>query len=117
MRGWFTKYISEGVSEEQIYLKFVDTCLSWGVIPLYCDVDGLYKLIDLDSFMVIKTERLRSSCNEVSSKLTVLKDTSMVLPNKVASGLNELVSSDKVKPLIGAKKELTRLLPSSENEE
>ena len=115
--GWFNKYISEGANEKQIYGKFIETCLSWGIIPLYYDVDGLYKIVDLDSFMIIKTERLRSTCKEISTKMNILKDTSLVLPKTVGSGMDQLVGSDQVKPMIDARNELNRLLPDRKEED
>jgi hypothetical protein len=112
--GWFQKYIDEKIPEEQIYDNFISCCLSWGIIPLYYDVDGLYKLIDLESFMMIKTERLRSSCKEIYSKMDVLKNTADVLPNTVSTGINELKGSEHVMPMIKARNELNRFLPEQQ---
>ena len=111
--GHFNKYIAQGLTEEEIYQKFIDTCVSWGIIPLYYDVDGCYKLIDLHSFLQIKTERLRSTCKEISTKVHTLKEHSRVLPRAIISEMEQLKDSDKVQPMIEARDHLNKLLPSS----
>ena len=115
--GWFNKYIADGLTEEQIYDKFIETCLSWNIIPLYYDVDGLYKLIDLHSFILIKQERIRSTCKEISTKFNDLQNHSRVLPRSIISGMEELKGSDSVKPLLDARKELNRFLPEGDLDE
>lgn len=109
--GWFTKYISEGLTEEQIYDKFIDTCLSWDIVPLYYDDDGLYKLIDLHSFMMIKMERIRSTCTEISNKIKVIQETAKVLPYTVISDIEHMKETDNIKALVDARDQLNKLLP------
>jgi hypothetical protein len=113
--GWFNKYISEGLTEERIYNKFIETCLSYNLIPLYYDVDDKYKLIDLPSFILIKQERIRSTCKEIATKIEILQDHSSVLPNAVMSGIDQL--RGKESPLFKARDELNKFLPVGEEDE
>lgn len=115
--GWFNKYITDGLTEEQIYDKFIDVCLSWHLIPLYYDIDGKYKLIDLHSFILIKQERIRSTCKEISTKLNILQDHSTVLPRAVICGMQELKGTDNIKPLLDARNKLNEFLPEGETED
>lgn len=115
--GWFNKYKSEGLTEEEIYDRFIDTCLSWRLIPLYCDVDGKYKLIDLNSFILIKQERLRSTCKEVATKIETLIHHADVLPESINASINELRGTSEIKPLLDARKGLNVFLPSGDSDE
>ena len=116
--GWFEKYKSDGLSEEEIYDKFIDTCVSWRLIPLYCDVDSKYKLIDLQSFILIKEERIRSTCKEVVTKINTLGIHSEILPNAINLSIEELRGTDNAKPILKARKELNKFfLPRATEDE
>ena len=41
----YVKYLEEGLSEEQIFNKFIKYCVSWDVIPVYADRDEEFRYI------------------------------------------------------------------------
>lgn len=114
--GVLDKYLNNGHSEEEIYHKFIDCCLSYEIIPLYCDIDNKYKLLDLHSFLLVKKSRLKSAGSEIKNKFVSLKKPLDVLPNTVGMELNILRDSPDIKQLQDARDELNRFLPEHNEE-
>jgi len=111
--GWFENYLNDGHSDEEIYHHFIDTCLSWEIVPLYCDVDGKYKIIDLPSFLDMKKQRIKATCKEIKTKFESFENTMKVLPDTVNTELNLLKSDSTVGELIAARDKLNKFLPES----
>lgn len=115
--GWFEKYLNDGHSDEEIYHHFIDTCLSWEIVPLYCDIDGKYRIIDLPSFLLIKKQRIKSTCAELKNKFESFEETMKILPATVTAEL-ELLKSDKdITNLLAARDKLNKFLPEHREEE
>jgi len=106
---WFDKYKEENLTDEQIYQKFIDACISWEIVPLYYDVDGKYKLIDLHSFLLIKKERLFAVVTEIKNKVKSYKIVGQVLPDAIHNELEMMRETPDVKKLTEAKKDLKYL--------
>lgn len=115
--GEFDKYLNNGYSEQEIYQKFIDCCLSYEIIPLYCDIDEKYKLLDLESFLLVKKQRLKSAGREIKNKFDSLKKPMQVLPKTVKTELNVLRENPDITQLREAQDELNRFLPKHEDEE
>jgi len=115
--GWFEEYLNNGYSEEEIYHKFIDCCISYEIIPLWCDVDGNYKIIDLHSFLLIKKERIKSASAEIANKFVSLKEPIKILPNTIKTELNILKESSDIKQLQNARNELNHFLPNHKDKE
>jgi hypothetical protein len=114
---WFDNYKAEGITEEEIYHRFIDTCLSYFIIPLYYDSDGLYKLIDLQSFLDIKRERLISAVTEIKHKAEAYEDAEKALPDTIHSEMEKIQHSPDIKKLREARNELKKFLPVGEEGE
>jgi len=117
--GWFNAYKNNGHSEVEIYQGFIDKCINESppIIPLYCDIDDKYKLIDLNSFLMMLESRLKASGKELTRKFKYFKNTYDVLPDAVGSELDSLTSSDDFKMLKDARDELNRFLPEHKDDE
>ena len=107
--NWFDKYKTEGLTDEQIYQKFIDACISWEIVPLYYDVDGKYKLIDLHSFLLLKKERLYSAFAEIQHKVESYKTVEKILPDTIHAELEMMKESPDIKKLSDARKDLKYL--------
>ena len=81
--GYFEEYLNNGHSEEEIYNKFIDTCLSYEIIPLYGDSDKKYYLADLDSFIRIIKTRLKANKSEMTNKFGMIKTSKNILPETI----------------------------------
>lgn len=114
--NWFDKYKLDGLTDEDIYKRFIDACLSYEIIPLYYDVDGLYKLIDLHSFLLIKKERLFSAATEIKHKVDSYKVVEQILPDTIHSEIEMMKESPDVKKLTEARNELNKFLPEGEED-
>ena len=113
---WFEKYKTDGISDEDIYQRFIDTCISFEIIPLYYDADGKYKLIDLHSFLLMKKERLFSAVTEIKHKADSYKMLEEVLPDTIHSELEMLKASPNIKKLLDARNELNKFLPEGDKD-
>lgn len=71
----YQKYISEGHSDEELFRKFIETCSYYGVHPIYCDleVDGYYKLLDLNHYVLLLKRRTAAIASELKSKAQEVK--------------------------------------------
>jgi hypothetical protein len=117
VNGHFHRYIEDGMSEEDIYQGFVDKCLSYGIIPLYSDSDGKYKLVDMQSFFSIIESRLRASGSELVSKMKNIKTVSNVLPKKTEFEVSLMRDDPRFDMLQSAKKKIGVLLPERKTED
>ena len=109
--GYFERYKNNGISEQDIYQSFIDTCLSYEVIPLWCDVDGKYYLMDLESFCNMINVRFKSIASETVRKFDNLKIAHNILPNKVNQEMSYLNTSDETSKLRNARDKLNKYLP------
>lgn len=66
----YEEYKNNGHTEEELWQTFMDAAKSYGVYPLYCDIqgDGKYKLLDMKGYILILERRMRSIASEVTKK-------------------------------------------------
>jgi hypothetical protein len=66
----YKEFVSNGHSDEELFSKFVETCSSNGVHPIYCDVevDGYYKLLDLEHYVRLLSKRTNAIASELRTK-------------------------------------------------
>lgn len=116
--GWFNEYKDNGHSEEEIYQAFIDKCINEvpAIIPLYCDVDYKYKLITLDSFMLMLEERLKATGKEMGRKFKYFNTANKVLPNRITAEIEMLKERPDFKMLKEARNELNKYLPEGEED-
>jgi len=116
--GWFERYLNNGHSEAEIYQSFIDKCINEQppIIPLYCDIDSKYKLIDLNSFLLMLESRLKATGKEMTRKFKYFKNTYDVLPKTISNELNQLNTNDNFDILKSARDELNKFLPDSKEE-
>ena len=71
----YVKYLEEGLSEEQIFNKFIKYCVSWDVIPVYADRDEefRYYLLTLDAYMDMINNRIAKVGQEFKNKVDSLR--------------------------------------------
>ncbi len=110
--GYFEQYKTEGLHEKEIYRKFIDTCLSYEIVPLSCDVDNKYKLCDLSSFLEMIESRLRSTGSELKQKFEYMSTMGEILPQTITGELEALQGDFQM--LKDARDHLIKYLPSGE---
>lgn len=112
--GDFKKYKDEGIDEKEIYQRFIDTCLSYEILPLYCDVDGRYKVCDLYSYLEMINARLKATGSELKEKFGRFETMNEVLPEAVNDEL--LLLQDDFQMLKDTRDHLNKYLPESKGE-
>jgi len=88
--GYFEEYLNNGHTEEEIYNRFIDTCLSYEIIPLYSDSDKKYYLADLNSFIDIIHTRLKANKSEITHKFDMIKTSKNILPETIKNEFPKL---------------------------
>jgi len=93
--GEYEKYIQNGLSENEIFQRYMDFLLSWEVVPLHSDSeDGWkYKLLDLDSWMEMLNSRIRRIGTEFENKIDILRTAHNILPNSTEHVKQELTDT------------------------
>ena len=76
----------------------------------------LNKLLDLESFLLIKKQRIRCAGSEIKNKFESLKRPTDILPNTIKTELNILRDSPDIKQLRDARDELNRFLPEHKDD-
>jgi len=93
--GQYEEYLKKGLSEEEIFRKFVDTMLSYEVIPLYSDSDDdyKYKLLDLPSYFEMLNSRIRKISTEFEHKINIVRSTARIAPKETRKELGVILDA------------------------
>ena len=71
----YVRYLEQGLTEREIFDKFIEYCVDWDVIPVYADrdVDFRYYLLTLDSYMDMIDNRISKVGQEFKNKVDSLR--------------------------------------------
>jgi len=95
--GDYEKAIKQGFSEDDIFRQFVDTMLSYEVVPLYSDRDDKYryKLLDLPSWHEMIKDRIRRIGKEFENKIDSIRTSMKMLPESTKKELEVLTGKSE----------------------
>ena len=93
--GEYETYLQDGLTEDEIFQRYMDFLLSWEVIPLHSDIDDgwKYKLLDLNSWMEMVDSRIRRIGSEFEEKIKTLRTAHYMLPNSAGIELESLTNT------------------------
>jgi hypothetical protein len=71
----YVKYLENGLSEKQIFNKFIEYCIDWDVIPVYADrdKDWRYYFLTLPAYMEMIDNRIMRVGKEFKNKVDSLR--------------------------------------------
>ncbi len=70
----FARYYNDGLSQEELFSKLVETAVSWSVFPIWSDKDDdrNYKLWDMASYVYVFERRAKAAVKEIHRKSEAL---------------------------------------------
>jgi len=74
------------MSEDAIFLKLIETAVSWQVYPMWSDPEDeehKYKLFDLDSYLFLKKQRAKAIVTEIKRKSEGLLKAGRLFPKAI----------------------------------
>ena len=81
----YQKYLALGMTEEEIFRKFIDFCVSWNVLPVYADEEDEYRyyLLDLPNWILMIEQRVNKLSKEFKNKVDMLIESQKAFPNRM----------------------------------
>jgi len=85
----YQRYVAMGLSEDEIFRKFIDFCVSWAVLPVYADEEDEYRyyLLDLSNWILMIETRVNRMTQEFKNKINMLRETQIAFPKRMKKEL------------------------------